>query len=133
MQKSLSHMLEAVGELTYPTCPKLYEVIRKVYPGHKAPYWRQLSNEVYCCIQYHLLLSTCRRADDWPILISEKIKALLPPLKEYKNIKVWLQSGDVRENKKAGVLCLAVWLQQCEMVATHGVKAKYLMDPESQT
>ena len=80
MLESLSHMLEAVGELTYPTCPKLYEVICKVYPGQKAPYWRRLSNEVYCCIQYHLLLSACRRADDWPILISEKIRALLPPL-----------------------------------------------------
>ena len=79
------------------------------------------------------MLSTCRRADEIPILISEKMDNLLPPLEEYKQIKAWLQSGDARENKKAGVLRLAVWLQQCEMFATHGEEAKYLVDPMSQT
>ena len=132
-KESLSHMLEAVGELTYPTCTKLYDVLCKAYPTRKEPFCRRLSNEVYCCIEYHLTLSACRRADEIPILISEKMDNLLPPLEEYKQIQAWLQSGDVRENKKAGVLRLAVWLQQCEMFATHGDEAKYLVDPMSQT
>ena len=126
-------MLEAVGELTYPTCTKLYDVLRKAYPTRKEPFHRRLSNEVYCCIEYHLSLSACRRADEFPILISERMDNLLPPLAEYKQVKMWLHSGDVRENKKAGVLRLAVWLQQCEMFATHGEEAKYLVDPMSQT
>ena len=132
-KESLSHMLEAVAELTYPTCTKLYDVLCKAYPTRKEPFCRRLSNEVYCCIEYHLLLSACRRADEIPMLVSERIDNLLPPLAEYKQIKAWLQSGDVRENKKAGVLRIAVWLQQCEMFATHGEEAKYLVDPMSQT
>ena len=132
-KESLSHMLEAVGELTYPTCTKLYDILRKAYPTRQEPFHRRLSNEVYCCIEYHLSLSACRRADEFPILISERMDNLLPPLAEYKQVKMWLHSGDVRENKKAGVLRLAVWLQQCEMFATHGEEAKYLVDPMSQT
>ena len=132
-KESLSHMLEAVGELTYPTCTKLYDVLHQAYPTCEEPFHRRLSNEVYCCIEYHLLLSACRRADEFPILISERMDNLLPPLAEYKQVKMWLHSGDVRENKKVGVLRLAVWLQQCEMFATHGEEAKYLVDPMSQT
>ena len=61
-----------------------------------------------------------------------EVEELLLSLEEYIQLPGFLEHRDYRENEKAKLLLVAVWLQQSELLTKLSLGSQYLVDPASQ-
>ena len=113
--------------------PRLFEVLKAVYPGKDDAYYQRWSNGIFCSLQAHITMCSCRPSMAVPIVLPASLENFLPPIEDYMQAQEFMQSFDLREAEKMGVLRVLVWLQHCEQQARYGRWARYFVDPVSQT
>ena len=131
--RAIQTMIKEARRLKFTTCPRLFEVLKACYPGNGDDYYRRWANGIFCSLQTHMSMCSCRPSVAVPIGLPDGLENFLPPVEDYTQAQEFMRSYDLREAEKMKVLWVLVWLQHCEQQAWYGRRARYLVDPVSQT
>ena len=131
--RAIQTMIREARRLKFTTCPRLFEVLKACYPGNDDDYYRRWANGIFCSLQAHISMCSCRPSVAVPMVLPDGLENFLPPAEDYTQAQEFMRSYDLREAERMKVLRVLVWLQHCEQLARYGRRAQYFVDPVSQT
>ena len=107
-------------------------MLKACYPGKEDDYYRRWANGIFCSLQAHILMCSCRPSVAVPMVLPDGLENFLLPDEDYTQAQEFMRSYDLREAERMKVLRVLVWLQHCEQQVRYGRRARYFVDPVSQ-
>ena len=102
-EHAIKTMIDEARWLKFTNCPLLLKVLQAAYPGKREDYYRRWSNGIFCSLQAHILMSSCRPSVAVPMVLPPNLENFLLPEEDYTQAKDFMENFDLSENKKMTV------------------------------